>query len=442
MHMVKNVSIILGLVIIGCLAIGTYVFFFDKQVDNAYAATLYVESGDVYTKEMGSEAYVLVTGEVAIETGTFIKTGDGYAYVLLPDTSLVSVESNSEMQMNFSPTKTSVTQLFGNTYHRVRTLTQGDSYEVFTPTTVASVRGTVFGVSYATSTKVTKVAVTESMVAVKENNSRSTSTEESVVTEGKVVIVEAETASSTPKRKIVAIDQDVEVKKWIETTRALDVIFENKKQNKEVREDAVKRVVEVTQEEQRTEKETRPNTKPEREVIIKRAAQKLEKEMREDVKKEELREETKETPTQPLPTQPKPTTETKPTTSTTEAPVRIIVDPVVTIEMMNDTPRVIDFSQEMLPRADELYLNEFYALFEKHLYLGATDTACTNIRGLTGDQVGDKIATFAKMRGYVLPNMTGVRGYIDELVSYCKAPNDADRARLNTRFDVVYPYSG
>lgn len=84
--------------------------------------------------------------QIELTSGTFIKTSDGGAQILLEDNSLISLDANTEIQINFSDTGTDLLQLAGNTWHRIEKLTSGEGYQVETPNLLAAVRGTEFGV--------------------------------------------------------------------------------------------------------------------------------------------------------------------------------------------------------------------------------------------------------------------------------------------------------
>jgi hypothetical protein len=128
-------------------------------------ATLIVESGDVSYKLPNSDYQKTTFEQIDLPTGSSVKTGEGLAHVVFPDDSMASVAENSEIAVSFSDTAMSISQLIGRTFHRVSKVVSGHSYEVETPTTVATVRGTEFGVDIASADDST-VYVTESTVDV------------------------------------------------------------------------------------------------------------------------------------------------------------------------------------------------------------------------------------------------------------------------------------
>lgn len=112
------------------------------------AFTLIKEFGEVSYKE-ADEYVVLNSDEKELKNSSFIKVGNGQAHVLFANNSLLSIDSNSEVQINYENGDTDINQLAGNTWNRVKKLTSNESYTVTTPTALATVRGTKFGVELA-----------------------------------------------------------------------------------------------------------------------------------------------------------------------------------------------------------------------------------------------------------------------------------------------------
>ena len=103
--------------------------------------------------------------QVELPSGSFVKTADGGAQVLLADNSLLSLDKNTEVQIKADGGKTDLLQLAGNTWNRVEKLTSGNGFRVETPSIIAAVRGTEFGVLVAGEQQ-SDVFVTESNVQV------------------------------------------------------------------------------------------------------------------------------------------------------------------------------------------------------------------------------------------------------------------------------------
>jgi len=110
--------------------------------------------------------------QLEIPQGTSVKTdSNGEATIIFADNSVLTMDFNTEIKLTEIPTpessSTSIFQLVGNTWSRVQSVTEGGSYEVETPSLVAAVRGTSFGVGVEdTADAISEVIVTESNVDV------------------------------------------------------------------------------------------------------------------------------------------------------------------------------------------------------------------------------------------------------------------------------------
>lgn len=114
-------------------------------------STLTVLSGEVTVKHLDADAFVVATDGEVIAAGDTVRTGadaralityfEGSSVTLEPDTALV-VDS---AEVRGGGTIVLMTQLFGRTWHVVTKLVNGQSrYDVDTPASTASVRGTRF----------------------------------------------------------------------------------------------------------------------------------------------------------------------------------------------------------------------------------------------------------------------------------------------------------
>jgi hypothetical protein len=153
-------TIALGLVL--AIALGAAGFFGGSKAVGA-STTLTILSG-VVTVRHGSDAFVSgVDGEL-LNSGDTIRTGpDGRAVLTYFEGSSVTIEPSTEIAIDDASassdggTVVAMTQTFGRTWHVVTKLvTGGSKYEVRTPASTASVRGTAFTVDVDTgSTTVT-----------------------------------------------------------------------------------------------------------------------------------------------------------------------------------------------------------------------------------------------------------------------------------------------
>lgn len=122
-----------------------FLFLLPKKTDEF---TLYKEKGVVYYKESGSEYKKLEQDTIKLKEGSFVKTEDGYAHVLFSDNSMVSIDKNSEIEFaKIQKNEKDLTQIVGNTYHRIQKLIGNKTYRVKSLTTIAAIRGTKFNLN-------------------------------------------------------------------------------------------------------------------------------------------------------------------------------------------------------------------------------------------------------------------------------------------------------
>ncbi|MBD3362660.1 hypothetical protein GF362_02990 [Candidatus Dojkabacteria bacterium] len=142
----KTILIILFLILFICCILFILLLFKLKFSENA-DFTLIKEEDFVYYKLDEDAVYSkLEEEEIVLPSSSFVKTKEGIAYIIFPDNSLVSIDEYTELQINFESEKINIKQLIGSTWHRINDITTKKEYEVETPTTFASVRGTKFAV--------------------------------------------------------------------------------------------------------------------------------------------------------------------------------------------------------------------------------------------------------------------------------------------------------
>ena len=116
---------------------------------DAVRAQLIIESGSVQVKHSG-EPWISAQNGMLLHQSDYIKTGNNTsASIILFESSIIRLDSNTEVALQEifdQEGKSSVTidQNAGRTWNTVRKISGIDDYEVQTPTTVASVRGTAF----------------------------------------------------------------------------------------------------------------------------------------------------------------------------------------------------------------------------------------------------------------------------------------------------------
>lgn len=134
--------IILGVVsvVVILLAAIAFSFLFSKEVP----ALLYVEQGNVQVEQ--GEGWQTAKEEMELEKDNSVKTlEDGRATIVLYDKSIVRLEENTEVSIaELSDKKVNIKQTSGNTWNKIEKLGGIEKYEITTPTTVATVRGTGF----------------------------------------------------------------------------------------------------------------------------------------------------------------------------------------------------------------------------------------------------------------------------------------------------------
>jgi len=133
---------------------------------------LYKEQDDVFYTLPNEPETQLVDEETSIPSGTEVRTSNGIAVVVFLDDSIMTIDENTTVMVNYDDKSVSVLQSIGNTWHRVTSLiSSNNSYEVNTPSALATVRGTVFGVMVDENGE-SDVMVDESLVDVSQHTSR------------------------------------------------------------------------------------------------------------------------------------------------------------------------------------------------------------------------------------------------------------------------------
>lgn len=118
------------------------------------ATTVTIISGDIQVRHGGTGAFVSATDGEVLAAGDTVRTADDARAVLTYfEGSTVSIEPNTELTIEAASSNSDgstvvvMQQNFGRTWHVVTKLITGNSkYEVKTPASTASVRGTAFQV--------------------------------------------------------------------------------------------------------------------------------------------------------------------------------------------------------------------------------------------------------------------------------------------------------
>jgi hypothetical protein len=135
----KALSIIgvIAVILIAGIAIWAY------TVPAATTAIVYIESGDVEVN-LGP-GWSPAQDEMILSQGNKVRTGEGKAAVVLLSGEVIHLEPNTEITLQeIQPLGIRIRQAAGETWNKVTRISGISSYEVETPTTVATVRGTEF----------------------------------------------------------------------------------------------------------------------------------------------------------------------------------------------------------------------------------------------------------------------------------------------------------
>lgn len=419
--------IIAGLILL--TGIGFY--FYSKKTPVALMGSkdssilLYVESGDVSYKEEGGSFQKATNSPTEINNNTQVFTGRGQASILFPNNSSVSLDEYTELTVHYAEKKVSLYQTLGTTYHRVEALVTGATYEVATPGTVASVRGTKFAVKYDKNKKSTKVTVTEHKVYVAkvEENQNSTSTpreiESTVVEEGKTARVEAfATTTSQGSTSITTVETsaDPDMSAWIEKNKTQDdfekTLKEGQKSKEEIRLEiksllnGEKNTPDTTSPDQEGAKDPTPvkENKENKEVSSNKAEDKTTSQP-----KTETRTENK------VETKAEQKTETKTTTSSNTS-------------TGTSVPKKID---------SDTFFDKFNTLFINYFYLDEDDGAC-KIKVAPAERLR-VVATYASESGYPFQSKS-LLDFAQAIDTYCANKDTATKVRLQGRFDIEFPF--
>ena len=131
------IGIVLAVLIIGLITAAMVAFGSTK------AAYLQIESGEVQVNQ--GEGYFPAVDMMDLKESDFVKTLEGTAVIIFYDSSFIELEPNTEIQISkLSEKFTKVTQNSGSAWSKFTKITGMAGYEVETPNTVATVRGTEF----------------------------------------------------------------------------------------------------------------------------------------------------------------------------------------------------------------------------------------------------------------------------------------------------------
>lgn len=376
---------------------------------------LYPESGDVSFKTTPDGIFQkATTSPTIIPNQTIVHTDNGKASVLLPDNSFISLDSDTEITVNYSKEKISIYQSFGATYHRVEKLITGSSYQVQTQGTLAAVRGTKFAVAYDLKKKVTKVSVTENKVQVSTLPSTlilGTTTkpvEETVlIEEGKTAQVDTLTKVEGVreyKLHVVETKNDIEMRALIEKHKDRDIEIDSLK--KEIFNNKKEESFDVKSEDYKIKEEK--FRKEIKRVIFKDDEDEYFKKEEETIYKKEVIK-----------------------SSTTK-------DTVIKKTPITPPEDITPIAQPSVKKlGEEEFFTSFEALFIKYFYVGVGEEACT--LKVTPEERVRVVTSFAVASGYPFTR-TSLLSFAQEINKYCSTNDKILEVRLQNRFDDEYPF--
>lgn len=161
------IALIIIVLLLALLSFFVYSKFFS---DNIKIAILRIESGKAEVDT--GNGWKPASNNMELGLNDKIKAVDGITTLTLYESIIIELEPNTEIEIKeLAKEKVSVRQEKGSTWHKFTSVAGIKDYEVETPTTVATVRGTEFGVKYNQKTKETSVLVSEGKVNVKSKES-------------------------------------------------------------------------------------------------------------------------------------------------------------------------------------------------------------------------------------------------------------------------------
>ncbi len=427
----------IGIALLGVLVAGALFFVFTSKtgpngqpIENGLTdkdlITLYWESGDVFFTNKGVQEARLNkdSSSVIIQTGSQVRTTEGSAYVLFPDNSMMSIDKNTIVTIEYSKEKVSILQTLGNTYHRVKTLESGQQYEVRTPGTLAAVRGTKFAVFFDNKTKKSNVKVTESKVSVKKLDSTKPLKDAPVVLEE--VVVEEGSQVDVPDTSIQITrplaptrmgEKDKRDSGWMEKNEIVDEATEKPENRREF--------IEKMIEEVKKQKEGM-NDKEKMDALRDRVKKfKQEKGIQDDSVSEEdnskvlvARKTTDDAILKPLLVDTKPADDTPSLSDDENLPP---LDPSMSD---SDDPFVLEF--------DRRYEYWFPIYSDKA-------TLCSRVNPLTPEILKARLIAFETTYKGTVPNKDGILNFLRALKLFCSS-TDTDNRILDEGYTENYPF--
>ena len=237
MKYMKNFFLFLLAFIVGGISIfAVGIFTLTKSPVDNWEGTVRLEiiNFDVSVKQ-GNSGYELLSGNMILEEGDSVKTGpDGEAEIIIADGSVIRLAPDSELlinQMNLESLwkqDVNVSLTKGKLWFRIiKIFDDGSSWEAETPTVVATVRGTAFGMEVMEDGNV-DVLVAESEVFIKGKDPRFEN-KQAVAVAGQRMEIGRD--FEVKKEKLELNNrEDQELRIWLDGNLELDRVFQEEVQ--------------------------------------------------------------------------------------------------------------------------------------------------------------------------------------------------------------------
>lgn len=434
-------ALIAILVVILMIFVGGFYHFSKKILHEAMktgenSILLYVEDGNVSYKIEGGQFIKATSSPVVIANNTIVYTGLGHASILFPNNSTVALDHYTELAVRYDDKKVSLYQTLGTTYHRVEALISGSTYEVETPGTVASVRGTKFAVKYDKQTMTTKVSVTEHQVFVAkteiiEGTTTKRILESVLLPEGKTAKIEEEaTSAEATSIGVTTTTEEPDMELWVEKNKKQDnlekVLKEENKSKEEIRME-IKKTLDTSEEGGENNNDNQ-DVKPEDAKIHD------DEEKRDNVsaaieKKTIHSEDISRSKPEIKPAE----TKKEDTNSQNSQQKGIETNPTNTSEGGSG----LNPSGSVKKMDADIFYDKFNTLFVNYFYVDDNDTPCSY--KVTPAERVRVVTDFAFGNGYGFP-AKGLMDFASDISAYCSNKDARTKATLQGRFDTEFPY--
>ncbi|MBD3227439.1 MAG: hypothetical protein GF329_04550 [Candidatus Lokiarchaeota archaeon] len=164
----KKLFLIISIVII--ISIVLYILLFSISGLNVVKAQLIIEEGIIEIKHEDNSWFIPENGTLLCEYDKIRTHENSSAIIILFESSIIRLDSNTEVMIkevieDIESTNVKILQSTGRTWNTISKISGIDNYDVQTPTTVASVRGTTFVVKVESNGS-TEVGVNHGLVNV------------------------------------------------------------------------------------------------------------------------------------------------------------------------------------------------------------------------------------------------------------------------------------